>query len=927
MTPTIIITPAREQSAWSASTYESSFSRRHKARPTSSIYSQATAYPQNTFGSEPIPPLPPLPKEATWNQQSGSHGGARFTADHASTASGGRGTHHVQSILAGLRDSTVTTFEEDDDSPAKGRVLSTLTTFEDETPRTDVAHFAQTSKNLKIDTIAATARWSRGWWNVITTPFDFARSATPLSKVSPRDGEATPELPMLGAAAGMGNRSNTDARPDLRHGSPGFPSPSVSLASDQWEYDSPSVLGKTPTPSLGQARYQTPVNGPFGESYIIPQQPEDPSTPASHPRILQWARELDTDRTPPKPLPAFTTVPTNMNAFGQSHNNSGHMSIQSIISPEDREIPVILGAATEYKPLQTHNPYRMPQNNNTSVADKQYPSLESRIATDQGNQYSSEKSAVSYPPPDAHYTPSANSMPKKEVPASTPPNGANDRTPAPIRPLPAFTPQPVRPWQTERVVQASPPTFSPPAYTRHPPAPINLSFSPPPVAKGRFTQVPLPERPQKTSKFQSRWKKWRQKKRYWLCGSICLGIIVIILAIVMPVMTISRQSETTEAQSQWLNLTGFPPIPTGVSTVIRPDVAAETSACVFPSTMWSCALPKEDQAAVAPNDANQPNFKLEIQFFNSSSTDSGPGSTLPIPPSPDAPSLEDQAFLGNTTDQNSEPFEGEETPFLISFLSPNTVPSRVVKRQTRPTDSADFESVPDLTLLIPEPSSGPDGLAAPANLVPLPFAQPLRLYNRGEPNENYGFYTYFDRSIFLQSTALLSESDRGRGELSADRDGGSAFEDANVRCTWAQTRFLVQIWTNTGSSRPLLAVPGSPSSTTSASPAATSSPSSNPPTTAQPGSFPYPITITMDRHGGSLEDKMVYCYGIDDDGRLEPRTRKFQLERRNFGGVAINPAQGPFGNVSVTLEDGGPGGIDGGTGGCMCQWQNWAIGG
>jgi hypothetical protein len=69
---------------------------------------------------------------------------------------------------------------------------------------------------------------------------------------------------------------------------------------------------------------------------------------------------------------------------------------------------------------------------------------------------------------------------------------------------------------------------------------------------------------------------------------------------------------------------------------------------------------------------------------------------------------------------------------------------------------------------------------------------------------------------------------------------------------------------------------------------------------------------------------MVYCYGMDDRERIISSEKKFQMEFRDFGGQLVNPALGPFTNVNVSLADGGPGGIDGGTGGCDCQWVNWA---
>ncbi|EOD45646.1 hypothetical protein UCRNP2_7632 [Neofusicoccum parvum UCRNP2] len=308
--------------------------------------------------------------------------------------------------------------------------------------------------------------------------------------------------------------------------------------------------------------------------------------------------------------------------------------------------------------------------------------------------------------------------------------------------------------------------------------------------------------------------------------------------------------------------------------------------------MWSCAVPKEEQQELEPNEPNQPNFKFQIRFVNGTIDNATALQPTKVKrsiqerrwlnflrtrdeptPSPAAPSQEDQAFLGNTTDGNSKPFAGEDTPFFISFLNGEHVSSkRFAKRQ----DSTNG-SIADI---IPAPDVAADGTAAAANLLTFPANQQLRLYNRGQADEHYGFYNYYDRSIFLKNNIAVNSTDTG--EVQADQNGGSTKDAAKVRCTWRQTRFLVQIWTNSEA-----------------------------------------ITVTLDRHGGNITEKMIYCYGMDDDGRIIDDSAKLQLENRDFGGTLVNPAQGPFGNVNVTLADGGPGGIDGGTGGCGCKWRNW----
>ncbi|KAH0556328.1 hypothetical protein GP486_005743, partial [Trichoglossum hirsutum] len=378
----------------------------------------------------------------------------------------------------------------------------------------------------------------------------------------------------------------------------------------------------------------------------------------------------------------------------------------------------------------------------------------------------------------------------------------------------------------------------------------------------------------------------RKRRRCILCSVV--GFILIFILVIVLATTVARRKHPAKATTpakgpQWLNLTNFPPIPLGVNTINQPEVFSTVTACVFPSTMWSCSLPKELQQ---PNGSGQPSFNLRILYRNDSISNSSGASSnnnsskraardlagnavsagsiirerilamrdsaapdVFWQPVPSPPSLEDQRFLGNTTDNvRSSNKEGEETPLYISFLSTTSPSGKLSKRQQQDSPSSSNSSFPDLTANIPPPSSAVDGTAAPANLLPspLPLQQPVRLYDRGLPTEHYGFYSYFDRSIFLKSTALLNQSDVPLGEVPADENGGSTESEARVRCTWAQTRFLVQIWTNMSNRQLVTSKGGGLSAPSSAG---------NP-----PGSFPYPVTITIDRHGGDASRKMVYCY-------------------------------------------------------------------
>ncbi|KAK2735256.1 hypothetical protein FQN57_001200 [Myotisia sp. PD_48] len=444
--------------------------------------------------------------------------------------------------------------------------------------------------------------------------------------------------------------------------------------------------------------------------------------------------------------------------------------------------------------------------------------------------------------------------------------------------------------------------------------------------------------------------KSKRRRRVIIIILILMFLCVIGVCVLLAVLlTNNKNKDEPELKPWgWLNLTGYPPMPTGVTTVAGPNVAADRPGCVASSSMWSCALPKELHLANAPYEADQPRFKIEIKFQNGTSgmtlIEEGnasralEGESPPkvdkrgLTPDPKPPTLQELWFMGNTTDNISIPHEGEQTPFFVDILqslepSSNKGPGSSSRRSLmRRDDESDF---PDLNSIVPAPSLDSDGTAAAANLYPLPKSQPVRLYDRDLPTEHYGFYTYFDRSIFLKSSRPLGNGNE-TVDLPDDSNGGSSKSAARARCTWTQTRLLVQIWTRPSQGKMQLLPPseGRTSATPTASSTATPSPTID---FDRPGSLPYPVTITLDRHGGDPKKKLIYCYGMDVDGKILEDKKKLQLEHRGFAGTIINPAPGIF-NVSSDTSDEKRAenpkesdivGFDGGSGGCRCEWRNW----
>lgn len=437
----------------------------------------------------------------------------------------------------------------------------------------------------------------------------------------------------------------------------------------------------------------------------------------------------------------------------------------------------------------------------------------------------------------------------------------------------------------------------------------------------------------------------------WLLVALAIAALAA-LGVLLYLFLPRHHHDHIQTQAQWLILAGFPPLPTGVTTVIGPKAVKEVSGCVQSADLWSCS-------AAADNDGSaQPNFRLQIRFRNGTSLPSNETAVAPsnstvvkrglfsnpwYESSPKPPSTDDQIFLGETTDKNVEPYNGEETPFYISLLnasasvdlkqsklrkrdddfqypyptptSTNANPTAALGQISSPysTSSATSTSGAHPTHssnpnnAYPYPGQQSNGVPLPghtsnnehasATLYPLPSSQPLRLFNRGQASEHYSFYTYFDRTLTVSNLTASNSSGTSLGST------GSSI------CTWSQTRFLVQIWTR--------------------KPTVTSLNSSANATTANdmtaPGSFPYSITVTIDRHGGDASGKSVFCYSLDENEHVVEGSGTWIAENRAFGGLIVNPATAPIGHSTADLSKratDNAGGIDGGTGGCECQWQN-----
>lgn len=426
-----------------------------------------------------------------------------------------------------------------------------------------------------------------------------------------------------------------------------------------------------------------------------------------------------------------------------------------------------------------------------------------------------------------------------------------------------------------------------------------------------------------------------RKKRRICCFSFC-GVILglIILGVVLGITLSRRGAVDPSPYSPFLNLTNFPPIPTGVATIVGPNSDA-TTACVQPSTLWSCSLPKEKAESVAPFGADRPTFIFQIQFDNNTRntwnvTGQEPPKPTPvgnrpqtrgealgvvpflrrlikgrqadgsqstvISPDPAPPSFQDMFFLGNTTDGVvSEDKAGEPTPFYISVLESvdESVGANLLTRRQDSNRPGSGKAANASLFEPPPPLLNPDGTGAPAQLFPFPKQQPLRLYDRGLPTERYGFYSYYNKTIY--TTAVTPPNVGSTDGPPSDKNGGALETEAKFLVTFLSTRFKVEIWTRRENSTRL--VNGGVSNNNA----------------TQPGTFPYPVTVTLDSHGGIPGLKFAFSRGVVGR-RVVMNDAKFVLNFLDKNGVVINPAN-RF-NPSF-------GGMDGGTGGCSCEYNNF----
>lgn len=888
--PRILITPAKDKFSPSDLPHDASYHRGY--RPASSVYSRYTTCGPRTHDQK-APPVPPLP---LFINTSNTYNYARRSAG--------------------------TTFEEDltpgcSDSAGRSVRLSNSLTAGLPTPRR-----------------------SKGWWNVITSPFS-ARSGTGTFWRSPSLTEES--VPVLDNAEAMASSdphagviftvrdSGDDA---LRT------APATGAHSDPFDAFRPLPIRSETAPGALDA------NIPTVNIYRIPSQGEAAAyyDPRRHfPSLCLESRSMS--ESPEDGL------------HGWSPSNSVYMPAHDSLAAQQRGMEeqsiVPDPAVDEANPVESASENLA--GNDTALVNPA-PSIDSQhpVCFSTPSEDELKSAGLSKPHNDRSFTQTTGFSVMSPLSATPVVQDAHlarfvgpqssfgeqktvevERTPTQAGPpLAGATMAHGEEYRGEWTVLLSEKTATQVKHTRENSYGLGISdgdreLYPEPhhvSEKDERPRVYIDRFQQPTTRIVEEQRPRRPWYRRFLWFLIAVASALLVLLIVLLAVLIPRSRSGMAVEASWVNTTGFPAVTIGVLTVIQPKTQASSS-CVAPPSLWTCAVPGLEETSL-------PNFRLEIRFRNGTlpkneTAQLASGSSRLIrknvySPSPAAPSEDDQLFMGRTTDNSSVPYDGEETPFYISLLDSAALQttSAAQKRDSNYTypypssETTAWNASTNAPDEIPSPSVKSNGQPTDEVLYPLVTSQPLRLFNRGEDTEHYGFYTYFDRSMYISGTFGSSTTN------STNITSNVALDNASAVCTWSQTRMLVQIWTKKGLENTVSALNTSVPAGNSTANDMTS-----------PGSFPYPVTFKLDRHGGISYKKGVYCYGIDEKHKLISDGKLWIDEDRAAGGSGlVNPAQVPGSNSSSARKRGDGsdenetkyGGIDGGNGGCECQWQNWS---
>ncbi|GAB7364482.1 hypothetical protein MBLNU230_g5292t1 [Neophaeotheca triangularis] len=1038
-TPTIVITPAEETFGFNRSPEE--LQNTDHYRPASSVYSRYTNGAARQTSREQTPPVPPLPLFAN---------GPKITE--------GTAQHTV-------RDSNLTTFKEGVHANPRNATLSICTEFDEETPLTATGSApARESKRFTTQSMLPTPQRSNGWWNLITSPFSagsnafFWRSPPPVE----HNDEASRSLLADGTGMGRSEPVFQDRAPEddeLRSAPPvndrdgslenDRPAPKRSLTAPGALDSNAPTFNIYRIPSQGEAAayydqsqpFKSPVlvgaGGGASASFFEDESPLDDSPLTRSELIAQevWGEEFRRAHGSIAPSSSISNQRSvvDKNIINEYDNDKSPFADKHAAKPPPTETQIDRNmfstpAAEEMATPAPARPTQDRSNTQTTAGSimspmSATPKLESaHMATLAGpGSANNMQREVTLTPSRAGTTPPSTTsrglgvttMKTQPIVTNT---GSKTQSLAPSNPDPE-KPKGLRPTIHTRQSShglgitstiPSTPKSQPSTLITEKPSQPSLHKAPT-LRTDRFGQL----RVCTEAEADEPWIPWWRR---FLWVLIALSAFLLLLLLVLLIVFIPpRQRGDMPVQARWLNLTGFPALPTGIATVVGARKQEGEESCGVGGGLWGCGVP----AAADGDDGEDrlPSWRFEIRFRNGTVEDKSAvvpvvrdeadgdehgedlrkrhgGSLAPLwrrgawedrlyDSWPSPPGEEDRLFMGKEVDGVDEPYEGEETPFFLSLLdvsdleppkkdlenryqlpkrndaNPYPYPSPATPTAPLPaSDSASASPVPDPSASasasaspsntalpspskIPSPPIRPNGQPAPALLYPLVRSQPLLLYNRGQKDEHYGFHTYYDRTIFAKgfktstpnsgnsSNNFNNNNSNNSNNANANNEPpqprqntttaltpNTSPRNANAICTLPSTRLLVKIWTRRGTVAEL----GTAASGADDGDDRARARESSAMVAETPGSFPYPVTVVLDRgvggrgRGRGRGERRAYCHGLDGEGRVVEGARGWVGEAVGGGGW------GGEGLELVSRELGMRG--DAGGRGCECRWSS-----
>jgi hypothetical protein len=547
-TPRIIITPARESFAASPDPSTASTA----CRPASSVYSRFTHYLPDLLHHEqapPVPNVPPFQRVAT-------------------------GKGH---LVTNLHHSTATNFEEDHAS---------ICTKSDKSPSSSQAQeerdqLTPLPSDLRGMTPGLpTPQRSEGWWNFLTSPFS-ARSGSFFSRSpSINDHDDMDELRPDSRQDDRSMRADSGRflkpfKPLKRScTAPGALDPhakeefSIYYIAHNGEAEAyfdasrnfPSVCGNSDATNFRELEDRPVGWSPSHSVHMVPRSTDG---------ILGLGGELVQSPEQITPKAIFQAIPSDESATQKSGIRPTVFTSPSEDELKTTKLPTVSPPSRSYTQVTAADSFMSPLSATPVVQHAQMATL---IAPD--SSYGELRKVD---------VPSRRSSLTNQAPLRAIETDIDDATPAHLGH------QRQESYglgiASEKVSRA--PSLPPPPRENT----GSSSSSSAPSEKGHAISVRSLEEGDRSQR-----APWYRRFFWYLAAGIAALLtlmIVLLVLFVSPRQQTSSSTPNLAVQASWLNTTGFPAMPIGVSTVAQPQVAQVDGTCMPSSSLWSCKAGSE----------------------------------------------------------------------------------------------------------------------------------------------------------------------------------------------------------------------------------------------------------------------------------------------------------------------------------------------